>query len=152
VGNNGDPPLLLRNMGGSGNHYVNFKLVGNPSNRDAMGVRVRVVAGGLAQIREVAGGGSYLSQSDLRANFGLGAATRVDAVEVNWPSGKKQTFHDLAADRFYRIDEGKNQLSLQQFASRARTNKAEAKPPVHPQRQEHGRQPGSGDTKLRGGE
>src|SRR4029077_18117922 len=70
VGNVGDPPLLLHNSGGSGNHFINIKLVGTKSNRDAMGARIKLVAGGITQIREIAGGGSYLSQSDLRANFG----------------------------------------------------------------------------------
>ncbi len=95
VGNNGDPPLLLHNGGGNENHFINFKLVGVKSNHDAMGARVRVVAGGISQIREIAGGGSYLSQSDLRANFGLGKAARVETVEVQWPSGQKQTFRNL---------------------------------------------------------
>jgi hypothetical protein len=71
VANNGDPPLLLHNGGGTRNHFVNFKLVGTQSNRDAMGARIRVHARSLSQIREIYGGGSYLSQSDLRANFGL---------------------------------------------------------------------------------
>jgi hypothetical protein len=119
VGNNGDPPLLLRNSGGSGNHFVNFRLAGNPSNRDAMGARLRLTAGGVTQIREISGGGSYLSQSDLRANFGLGAATKIDSLEVTWLGGKKQTFFDLDADKFYRIDQGKDALSLQKFTPRA---------------------------------
>ena len=72
VANNGDPPTLLRNSGKHENHFVNFKLVGTKSNRDALGARIRVSAGKISQIREIAGGGSYLSQSDLRANFGLG--------------------------------------------------------------------------------
>jgi enediyne biosynthesis protein E4 len=128
VGNNGDPPLLLRNMGGSGNHFVNFKLVGGASNRDAMGARIRLVAAGLAQIREVAGGGSYLSQSDLRAHFGLGKASKVDSVEVSWPSGKKQTFRDLEVDKFYQIEEGKEAVSLQRFVRRARSGSPEMQP------------------------
>jgi enediyne biosynthesis protein E4 len=115
VGNNGDPPLLLHNSGGNGNHYVNFKLVGKKSNRDAMGARVRIVAGGVSQIREIAGGGSYLSQSDLRANFGLGKATRVETVEVQWPSGQKQTFRNLEADKFYLIEEGKEVVEMQRW-------------------------------------
>jgi hypothetical protein len=115
VGNNGDPPLLLRNTGANGRHFVNIGFVGHPSNRDAMGTRVRVTAGGVTQIREIIGGGSYLSQSDLRANFGLGAATKIDSLEVTWLGGKKQTFRDLDADKFYRVDEGKNEVSLQKF-------------------------------------
>ena len=116
VSNNGDPPLLLHNGGGNGNHFVNFRLVGTKSNRDAMGARIRVVAGGLSQIREIAGGGSYLSQSDLRANFGLGKAMRVQSVEISWPSGQKQIFHDIEADKFYLIEEGRDQLGLQKFS------------------------------------
>ena len=68
VANNGDPPLVLHNAGGNGNHFLNFKLVGTKSNRDAIGARIRVQAGGLSQIREIAGAGSYLSQSDLGGN------------------------------------------------------------------------------------
>ena len=118
VGNNGDPPLLLHNSGGNGNHFLNFKLLGTKSNRDAMGARVRVVAGGISQIREIAGGGSYLSQSDLRAHFGLGKATKAETVEIKWPSGQRQVFHDVDADKFYLIEEGKDQLGQQRFASK----------------------------------
>jgi enediyne biosynthesis protein E4 len=116
VSNNGDPPSLLHNSGGNGNHFVNFRLLGTKSNRDAMGARIHVVAGGLSQIREIAGGGSYLSQSDLRANFGRGKAVLVQTVEINWPSGQKQVFHDIEADKFYLIEEGRNQLGLQKFS------------------------------------
>jgi len=115
VANNGDPPLLLHNGGGTGNHFVNFRLVGTRSNRDAMGARVKLRSGGLTQIREIAGGGSYLSQSDLRANFGLGARTVAEEVEIRWPSGMHQTFHNVKADKFYLIIEGKDQLQLQRF-------------------------------------
>jgi len=124
VGNNGDPPLLLRNMGGNGNHFVNIRLVGHPSNRDAMGARLRLTAGGVTQIREIAGGGSYLSQSDLRANFGLGSASRIDSLEVTWLAGKKQTFRNLDTDKFYRIDEGKSEIGLQKFTPHAQAKRA----------------------------
>ena len=83
-----------------------------------MGARVRVVAGGLSQIREIAGGGSYLSQSDLRANFGLGKAALVQTVEITWPSRQKQVFHDLEVDKFYLIEEGRDQLGLPNFLAR----------------------------------
>jgi hypothetical protein len=126
VANNGDSPLLLHNSGGNGNHFLNFKLVGTKSNRDAMGARIRVVAGTTSQIREIAGGGSYLSQSDLRANFGLGKASRVETVEVTWPSGLRQVFHNVEADKFYLIEEGKDQLQVQQF-----THEKTANPLVH---------------------
>jgi len=119
VANNGDPPLLLHNDGpgrGPRNHFVNFKLVGTKSNRDAMGARVRLRAGGIRQMREIAGGGSYLSQSDLRANFGLGASRMVEEVEVRWPSGARQLFRNVAADKFYTITEGRDQLQPQAFS------------------------------------
>src|SRR5271157_180271 len=114
VGNDGDPPLLLHNDGPAGgsprNHFVNFKLVGTRSNRDAMGARIKVRAGGITQMREIAGGESYISQSDLRANFGLGRNTSVETVEVRWPSGLHQVFRNVAADQFYLLVEGKDQL------------------------------------------
>jgi len=115
VGNNGDPPLLLHNGGGNGNRFVNFRLVGTKSNRDAMGARIRVTAGGMTQMREILSGGSYLSQSDLRAHFGLGKTDKVERVEVAWPSGLKQSFRDVAAGKFYLIHEGQNELGLQTF-------------------------------------
>jgi hypothetical protein len=116
VGNNDDPPLLLRNSGAAGNHFVNFKLIGKKSNRDALGARLRLQAGGISQIREIAAGGSYLSQSDLRAHFGLGRAAKADTLEIQWPSGLRQTFHDIAADAFYVVEEDRDKLGLQKFA------------------------------------
>jgi len=115
VANNGDPPLLLHNSGGNGNHFLNFKLVGTKSNRDGMGARVRVVAGGTSEIREIAGGGSYLSQSDLRANFGLGKAAKAETVEIQWPSGQHQVFRNVDADKFYQVEEGRDQLGPQRL-------------------------------------
>ncbi|HET6177562.1 MAG TPA: CRTAC1 family protein [Candidatus Sulfotelmatobacter sp.] len=118
IANNGDAPLVLHNSGGNGNHFLNLKLVGKKSNRDAMGARVRVVSGTASQLREIAGGGSYLSQSDLRANFGLGKAKRAETVEITWPSGQRQTFRDVEADEFYLVEEGKDQLQTQHLSGR----------------------------------
>jgi hypothetical protein len=115
VANNNDPPLLLRNSGGGANHFINFKLIGAKSNRDATGAVIRALASGMNQIREISAGGSYFSHSDLRAHFGLGAATSVESVEVLWPSGLRQVFRDVAAGKFYVVEEGKNQLGLQRF-------------------------------------
>ena len=115
VANNGDVPLLLHNSDSNGNHFLNFKLVGTKSNRDAIGTRIRVVAGRISQIREIQGGGSYLSQSDLRANFGLDKAARAETVEIKWPSGLQQTFKNVEADKFYLIEEGNDKLQSQKF-------------------------------------
>ena len=118
VANNGDAPLILHNNGGNGNHFLNFRLGGKKSNRDGMGARVRVTSAAGSQIREIAGGGSYLSQSDLRANFGLGKAKRAETVEITWPSGQHQIFHNVEADHFYLIEEGSESPGAQHFSGR----------------------------------
>jgi hypothetical protein len=115
VGNDGEAPLLMHNGGAPANHFLSLKLVGTQSNRDAMGARVKVQAGGMTQIGEVMGGGSYLSQSDLRLHFGLGASPRAEQVEIIWPRGLHQAFQNVPADKFYEIEEGKDQLRLQKF-------------------------------------
>jgi hypothetical protein len=122
VANNGEAPSLLHN-GGNANHFINFKLVGTKSNRDAMGSRVHIVSGGISQIREIAGAGSYLSQSDLRANFGMGKAAVVQTVEVKWPSGQTQTFHNVRGDKFYLITEANDDVRTQRFVGAAQSHK-----------------------------
>jgi hypothetical protein len=104
--NVGEPPSLLLNTNQIPNHRVLFRLVGTKSNRAAIGARVTIHAGGMTQFDEVRGGGSYLSQNDLRLHFGLGSAARIDLVEVRWPTGKTESFKDLAADKIYAIVEG----------------------------------------------
>ena len=64
-----------------------------------------MTAGDLAQFNEVRGGSSYLSQNDLRLHFGLGSRAIIDSIEISWPSGKRDTYQDLAADFIYTISE-----------------------------------------------
>ena len=104
--NMNDRPTLLRNDTARTAHWITLRLVGVKSNRDGLGARVRIEAGGKRQTAEVRGDGSYLSHSDTRAHFGLGAATRVDRIEIRWPSGLVETATGLAADRFYMAREG----------------------------------------------
>jgi hypothetical protein len=99
-------PMILRTEGGPKNHWIGFELAGTKSNRLALNARVHVNAGDLVQLGEVQSGGSYISQSDLRLHFGLGSHTKVDSVDITWPSGKKETLKDLAADHIYSILEG----------------------------------------------
>jgi hypothetical protein len=94
------------NHGVAGNHRVEFRLSGTKSNRAAIGARVTVRAGKLVQFDEVRGGGSYLSQNDLRVHFGLGKAAMIDSMEVLWPSGVVEKFSGVAADRIYSLVEG----------------------------------------------
>ncbi len=105
--NNG-PARLLRNDGGSNNHKVRVRLVGTTSNRDAIGARVRIVPeSGAAQWSMVKTASSYCSQSELPLTFGLGSRTAVRAVEVTWPSGRKETVSGVRADESITIEEGK---------------------------------------------
>ncbi len=99
-----DTPTLLRNDG-AGGHWLGVRLRGRRSNRDGIGARIQVTAGGRTQIREVRAGSSFLSSNDLRAHFGLGAATSVDRLVVNWPSGLEQVLEGLPVDRYLLIDE-----------------------------------------------
>jgi len=99
------PPVLLQNRGGSG-HWISVKLVGTKSSRDAIGARITVKIAGQSLVEEIRSGGSYLSQSDLRAHIGLGSAARIDALEVAWPSGGTERIGPLDADQFVTIREG----------------------------------------------
>ena len=99
------PPTLLRNDGNHDNHYLLVRTVGTKSNRDGIGARVIILAGGQTQHAEVQSGGSYLSHSDLRLHFGLGKAERVDRLEVRWPSGTVQVLSDIAADQVLTVVE-----------------------------------------------
>ncbi|HWC20171.1 MAG TPA: CRTAC1 family protein, partial [Terriglobales bacterium] len=104
--NVGEPPSLLLNQNPANNHRVSFKLVGTKSNRAAIGARITVRSGSLTQIDEVRGGGSYISQNDLRRHFGLGAEDKMSSVEISWPSGTKEVLRDIAADYIYTVVEG----------------------------------------------
>jgi enediyne biosynthesis protein E4 len=106
VNNLDGPPTLLRNDGGSSaGHWIKLKLAGTKSNRNAVGARVTLKAGGLTQIDEVRAGDSYLSHSDWRLHFGLGNAKSVDEITIKWPSGKMDKMNKIAPDRVITIIE-----------------------------------------------
>jgi enediyne biosynthesis protein E4 len=105
--NTGEPPTLLLNDTLTKNHRVLLRLVGTSSNRSAIGARVTVKAGELVQMNEVRAGGSYLSQNDPRLHFGLSSATRMDEVDILWPSGRRERLLDVPADFIYTIVEGR---------------------------------------------
>jgi hypothetical protein len=81
--------------------------MGTKSNRAAIGARVTIRAAGVSQFGEVRGGGSYLSQNDLRLHFGLGTASKMETVQVRWPNGAVDSFQNLVGDSIYTIVEGK---------------------------------------------
>ena len=101
---------LLRNATATANKGVRLELVGNgiSSNRNAIGARLEIEAGGRTLVRFVHGGGSYLSASDRRIVVGLGTASKADRVAVTWPDGKRQEFRDLEAGRGWRLTQGKD--------------------------------------------
>jgi hypothetical protein len=106
VNNLDGPPTLLRNDGGSSaGHWIKLKLIGAKSNRNAVGARVTLKAGGLTQIDEVRAGDSYISHSDWRLHFGLGKATTVDEITIKWPSGKIEKMNKVAPDRVVTVTE-----------------------------------------------
>jgi hypothetical protein len=92
------PAALLHNRS-EARQWLQVKLVGARSNRDAVGARVAVTAKGHTQTREVHAGSGYLSSSSLVQHFGLGDAARVDSLEVRWPSGARTRLENLAVDQ-----------------------------------------------------
>ncbi len=97
---------LLRNEGSEGNHFLSIALQGTNGNRDGVGARIQVRAGGVEQTREVRANCGYLSSSDRRVFFGLGVQRRADWVEIRWPRGGVQRLKDVPADQFLKVREG----------------------------------------------
>ena len=95
---------VLRNDGGNENHWLAIKCIGRKSNRDAIGTRIRLKTEESTQIREIRSGSSYLSQSDLRAYFGLGTAKTAD-IEIEWPSGNQKILHSVQPNQILVIKE-----------------------------------------------
>ncbi len=96
---------LLRNDGGNARHYLGITARGSVSNRDAIGARVRVVAGDLVQTREIRRGYGYMGSNDVRLLVGLGDHTQADTLEIRWPNGRVQTIVGIAADQQLVIEE-----------------------------------------------
>jgi len=108
VNNLDGTPSLFRNVTETKNHWIGLKLVGGAkSPRDAVGSTVYVTANGFKQRDDVISGGSFASTSDPRVHFGLGAATKVDKVEVRWPSGAVEQVTLPGIDAIFTVVEGK---------------------------------------------
>jgi hypothetical protein len=116
IANMNDTPSVLKNFGERKN-WILIKTVGKQSNRNGIGARVTVVAGGLKQTDEVRSGGSYVSHNDLRLHFGIGAAIKVERAEVLWPSGRKEVFENLKANQTVVLEEGKGSQLVQKSRS-----------------------------------
>jgi enediyne biosynthesis protein E4 len=107
VSNIDDRPQILRNDGGNSKHWLEMRLVGTRSNRDAIGALVKVKAGDLVQWDRVRTGGSYISGNDLRLHFGLGDHEAADTIEIRWPSGATESIEKVQSNRILTIEEGK---------------------------------------------
>jgi enediyne biosynthesis protein E4 len=99
-------PSLLVNQVRSANHWIAIRTVGTKSNRDGIGARISVTAGTRTLVDEVRSGSSYNSSSDMRVHFGLGSATKVNSVQIRWPSGLQEHFDNLPADSIHTLKEG----------------------------------------------
>ncbi len=108
-------PQLLRNDGGNANTSVLIKTVGVKSNRDGIGARVKIVSGDLSQIDEVRSGGSYISQNDLRLHFGLGKRTKIDLIEIRWPSGVVEKITNANVNKILIVREGQGIIEQKEF-------------------------------------
>jgi hypothetical protein len=104
--NRGDFPSLLRNEGGNANHWLTVALIGTKSNRDGTGASLRLMSEGFVHVEQAKGGGSYMSASDPRIHFGLGKRTRIESLEITWPSGQIDRLTDVPVDRVIAVKEG----------------------------------------------
>ena len=106
VVNNGEPPLLLRNEGGNRNNWIGLHLVATKSNAAATGATITWHAGGVKRSRLKTSGGSYLASHDPRELLGLGAATKIDSLEIRWASGKTDKLTNLPINTYIKVVEG----------------------------------------------
>jgi hypothetical protein len=113
IGNNGGAPLLLRNQAAKGNNWLGVKLEGVHCSRDTVGAKIYWTAGGKRRYRLKNNGGSYLSSHDPREVLGIGAAAKIDELEIHWPAPSKQIdkLTNLPINRYIRIVEGKGIVS-----------------------------------------
>ncbi len=122
------PVAYFHNRTEHAGHFLTVRLDGTTSNRDAVGAKVTVTAGGQRQTAWRLGGGSYASAEDPRLHFGLGTSRTIDEVEVRWPSGRVDRFRNLPADRGYLIREGeRDPLPLPGFSTQDDLNQASQK-------------------------
>src|SRR5206468_7742930 len=104
--NRGDFPSLLRNDGGNANHWLMVSLIGARSNRDGIGASLKLTSEGRVQVEQAKGGMSYMSANDPRIHFGLGKRTKIDQLEITWPSGQVDHLKDVPIDKIIAVKEG----------------------------------------------
>jgi hypothetical protein len=116
ITSNGGPVQLLLNEGGNRNNALLVKTIGTKTNRDGIGARIRLTAGGRTLVDQVTSGSSYLTQHDMRVHFGLGASTKVDRLEVTWPDGRVDAIENLPVNHVITVREGQGETQRAPFA------------------------------------
>lgn len=106
ISNNGEAPLLLHNDGGATNNWLGLQLVATKSNPAAVGVNLTWQAGGVKRSRLKTSGGSYLASHDPREVLGLGTASKIEMVEIRWPSGKVDKLMNPPINTYVKVVEG----------------------------------------------
>jgi enediyne biosynthesis protein E4 len=108
-------PQLLTNDGGNTNNSIIIKTIAAKGNRNGIGARVKVVSGNLSQIDEVRSGASYISHNDMRLHFGLEKRTKIDLIEIRWPSGAIEKLDGVSANQIITVKEGKGIVEQKAF-------------------------------------
>ena len=102
----GDAPELMKNEGGTGNHWLEVLLIGTKSNRDGTGAELKLTAGDMVRVDQAKGGTSYMSASDPRIHFGLGKRGKIDSLVITWPSGQIDKLTNVPIDTIIAVKEG----------------------------------------------
>jgi enediyne biosynthesis protein E4 len=105
ISNRGDYPMLLRNDGATANHWLEILLIGTKSNRDGVGASLKLTAQGETHVEQAKGGMSYMSASDPRIHFGLGKHSKIDLLEITWPTGTVDRLKDVPVDKIIAVKE-----------------------------------------------
>jgi hypothetical protein len=108
VMNMNEPPSLLRNEYAGKNNWLKVRTIGVKSNRTGLGALVVMTSGERSQAQAVLSQSSYYSHDDMRLHFGLGEKTKVDSLEIRWPSGHVDTLKNLPANQLVIVKEGQS--------------------------------------------
>ncbi len=106
LNNRGEYPSLLRNDGGNANHFLEVLLIGTKSNRDGIGSSLKLTSEGVVEVEQSKGGMGYMSASDPRIFFGLGKRSKIESLEITWPSGQVDRLTNVPVDKIIAVKEG----------------------------------------------
>src|SRR5271157_1086807 len=102
----GDYPEVLRNDGGNANNWLEVLLIGTRSNRDGIGASLKLTTEGFVEVEQAKGGMGYMSASDPRIHFGLAKRTKIESLEITWPSGQMDRLTNIPINQIIAVKEG----------------------------------------------